>query len=297
MKILSAIGVPLDGSEIALRSLGCAMWMASRVSGRVHILNVDAEPPAGDPLRSLGVSDKYRAQIEFHHVHGDAAAEILAAEARYNIDLIVMTARGASTKVEAPDPLKVVGHVARTVIEKSRAPVLLLPAAYEEVLPWRSVLVPLSGEPGTDDSLTVALRLAQALDLTVTIAHVAAPEEQAGNAAPGLYSDQPHHEYPHMLNEFVARACSMCGAAERERIEGFSLCHGDITRELLGLIETKRISLLAVGWHGQFVAGHALVLKTLIQKISCPLLLVKAPPRQPFRLKVGEGANDLIDRG
>lgn len=288
MKILSAIGVPLDGSEMALRGLGCTMWMASRLEARVHILNVGIAPPAGDPLQALGVSEKYRAQIEFHHVPGDAATEILAAEKRLAIDLIVMTARGASSVSETSDPLKIVGHVAREVIEKSAAPVLLLPPSYKESLPWRSLLVPLSGEPGTDESLTTALRLALALDLTVSIAHVAGGGEQTAKGMPGLYSDQLHHEYPHMLNEFVARACSMCGAKERERIADFCLCHGDIARELLDLIARKHISALVVGWHGQFVTGHAQVLKTLLQQVTCPVLLVKAAPREPFRLKVGE---------
>jgi nucleotide-binding universal stress UspA family protein len=288
MKILSEIGLPLDGSKVALRGLGCAVWMASRLEGRVHVLHVGAPIAATNPLRVLGVPEKFLPLVDFHQVSGDPAIEILAAEKRLGVDLIVLSARGESSEAETPDPLKVVGHVAREVIEKSEAPVLLLPLSYQEALPWHSALVPISGETGTDESLAVALRLAQTLDLTVTIAHVAAAKEEFGKQILGVFSDQAHHEYPHMLNEYVARVCPMASTKERERIEDFCLCHGDIAHELLGLIETKRTSLLVVGWHGQFVAGHARVLKTLIQEISCPLLLVKAAPRQPFRLKVGE---------
>jgi beta-phosphoglucomutase-like phosphatase (HAD superfamily) len=47
-------------------------------------------------------------------------------------------------------------------------------------------------------------------------------------------------------------------------------------------------SLLVIGWHGRFMAGHAAVLKHLVQVVTCPLLLVKPATRVPFRLKVGE---------
>lgn len=294
MKSYANIGVALDGSETAARSLGCATWLASRLGARLHILHVGEQLPSGEALRQLGVPEKHLPLAEFHQMQGDAAGEILAAEERYRLELLVMTAQGAGasgtkTNGSHAEPLERVGHVTREVIERSQAPVLLLPPRYRESLPWRSALVPLSGEPGSDQSLGTALQLAQVLDLTVTIAHVAATSGQAAKAATGSYSDEPHHEYPNMLNEFVARACPMCGAEERRRIGDFHLVYGDVAHELLVLVEKTRASLIVVGWHGQFVAGHARVLKALIQNVSCPLLLVKAAPlREPFRLKVGE---------
>lgn len=297
MKLFPAIGVPLDGSEIALRSLGCATWLASRLGGRVHVLHAGPPLPRDEALARLRVPEKYRELVELHQAPGHAADEILAFEARHRLDLMVMTARGESETATGDDPLKMVGHVTREVIEKSRAPVLVLPRGYQEALPWRSALVPVSGEPGTDASLTLALRLAQALDLTVTVAHVAAGREQEAKSRVGVSSDEPYHEYPSLLNEFVSRACPMCSAAERGRIEDFRLYHGDIAAELRGLIEEKRISLLVVGWHGRFMAGHAPVLKALIQRITCPVLLVKAVPREPFRLKIGRALAGVGDEG
>lgn len=289
MKILSEIGLPLDGSATARRGLGCAVWIASRLEGRVHVLHIGAPLDAHTAVEKLGVPEKFRSLVAFHQATGDPAREILEAERRLGIDLIVMSARGAAGETAIPDPLKIVGHVAREVVEKSEAPVLLLPLGYREALPWHTAVVPLSGEIGTDESLTLALRLALPLDLRVSVVHVAATDEQPAAIGATRYSDQTHHEYPHRLNEFVSRACPMCSAAERERIEDFCLCHGDIARELLGLLENKRASLVVVGWHGRFVGDHAQVLKALVQKANCPILLVKAPPRQPFRLKVGEG--------
>jgi nucleotide-binding universal stress UspA family protein len=289
MNPFSAILVPLDGSQMALHSLGCTTWLASRLGAQVHILNVGEPLPEGEELQRLGVPEKYRSLFELHQVQGEADEEILAAVERYGIDLIAMTARGGSAGAASPGVPKVVGHVTRAVIEDTRVPVLLLPPAYEESLPWRSALVPISGDAATDESLTLALRLAHALDLSVTIAHVAdsAGAGGGGETGSGPY-DEAHHEYAQMLDEFVSRACALCSAEERRHITGFHLCRGEVAQELSHLIEHERLSLLVVGWHGQFMSGHAEVLKTLIWQARCAVLLVKPQPRDGFRLKVGE---------
>jgi nucleotide-binding universal stress UspA family protein len=286
MTFVSDILVPLDGSPEALESLGVATWLASRLAARVHILNAGEPPPGADALARLGVPETYRAFVELHQVRGEAAASIVAATQRYQAGLIVMTARGQS--VPAPAEFgPIVGHVTREVIEQSGSPVLVLPPYYREALPWRSVLVPLSGEPATDESLTVALHLAQALDLRVAIAHVVEAVPPGGGT--GRYADEAHHEFAQTLNQLVARACPTCTEEERSRIEAFHLAHGNVAEELEELITRDRASVLVVGWRGDFMVGHAQVLKALVQRIYCPVLLVKpVPPRQPFRLKVGE---------
>ncbi|WP_175452520.1 hypothetical protein [Thiohalomonas denitrificans] len=47
------------------------------------------------------------------------------------------------------------------------------------------------------------------------------------------------------------------------------------------------MSLLVIGWHGEFMVGHVHVLKRLVREISRPIL-VKPHPQPRFRLKVGE---------
>lgn len=286
MKQVAGIGVPLDGSQMALRALGAAAWLASRLGARLHLLHAGPVRERAQALERLGVPEKYRELCALHQAPGDPAQMILEAQARHDLGLLVMTAGGESA--EADGPLHGVGHVTHSVIERTPGPVVLLPPGYREALPWRSALVPLSGEPGTDQSLALALPLADALDLSVTVVHVAAEPTPAGH--PGGGSDEAHHELPSLLNEFVARACPLCSPAERARIEDVRLHRGDVADELLRLIEEKRISLLVVGWHGRFMAGHAQVLKALIAAVTCPLLLVKPAPPEPFRLKVGEEA-------
>jgi nucleotide-binding universal stress UspA family protein len=288
MKLFSDIMVPLDGSATALKSLGIATWLASRLGARVHILNAGGSLHETQALARLGVPEKYWPLIEVRQAQGEAVDEILAAVERYHVGLLVMTAHGESIRSAPPDCPEAVGQVTRVVIERSQTPVLVLPTAYEESLPWRSALVPLSDEAATDESLTLALQLANALDLDVAVAHITDGALHERDEATRRYADQVHHELGQMLNELVARACPLCTAEERSRIEDFHLARGDTAEELLHLIEHKRVSLLVIGWHGDFTVGHAQVLKRLMRRIRCPLLLVKPQPKESFRLKVGE---------
>lgn len=177
----------------------------------------------------------------------------------------------------------------RAVIEQSPVPVLLLPPAYRERLPWERALVPVSGEAAADEALTLSVHLANALDIKVHVAHGAGDEAgEEGLAAAARYADAPHHEYRSRLEELVSRALPPCTPEECRCIEDAALCRGDVAEELLKLMDEKRISLLVVGWHGRFMTGHARVLKHLVQVVTGPVLLVKPAPRMPFKLKVGE---------
>jgi nucleotide-binding universal stress UspA family protein len=288
-----AILVPLDGSATAARSLGLATWLSGRLGARLHILSATpVERPAREELARLRVPAEHWPLVTLHQAPAYPERAILAAVARHDARLVVMTARGEAAEAppaEPPGAPRLVGHVARAVIEGSPVPVLLLPPAYREALPWQRILVPVSGEAEADEALALAVGLANALDLEVHVAHVAGPDAgDEGLAARARYADALHHEYPHQLQEFVRRALPHHGAEQCRCISKVELCHGDVGAELLRLIEDSRVSLLAVGWHGRFLSGRARVLTYLLERIGCPVLLVTGAPRPPFRLKVGE---------
>ena len=294
MSPFSSILVPLDGSRVAARSLGCATWLAARLGARLHILcATPQERPAREELTRLRVPEAHWPLITLHQAPAYPEDAILAALARHDVSLVVMTAGGQTAEAAPPGAdapaQSAVGHVTRAVLERSPVPVLLLPPAYREVLPWERVLVPVSGELEGDEALALAVRLANALDLAVHVAHVTdADTGDEGLAARARYADALHHEYPRQLEELVTRALPHCGPAQSRCIADIALCHGDVAAELAGLIERKSLSLLVMGWHGLLTDGHARVLKRLIGVIPSPMLLVKRARRMPFRLKVGE---------
>ncbi|HUG38600.1 MAG TPA: universal stress protein [Candidatus Limnocylindrales bacterium] len=293
MSPFASILVPLDGSRVAARSLGCATWLAARLGARLHILSATPrERPAREELTRLQVPEEHWPLVTLLQAPAYPEDAILAAVARHDVSLVVMSAVGETAEAGPAadaDSAGVVGHVTRAILERSPVPVLLLPPAYRETLPWERLLVPVSGEPEGDEALALAVRLANALGLEVHVAHVAGADTgDESLAARARYADAIHHEYPHQLQELVARALPHCGAEESRCIVDVALCHGDVAGELLGLMERKRVSVLVVGWHGRFATGRASILKHLIRAISSPVLLVKRTVRRPFRLKVGE---------
>lgn len=292
MTRFASLLAPLDGSHAAAASLGCAAWLAARLNAKLHVLSATTTRlPAREELTRLHVPQAYWPHIILHQASEFPEEAILAAILEHDADIVIMSALGETaekTPARRPDAL-IVGHVVRAVIEQSRAPVLLLPPAYRENLPWRNLLVPLSGEPETDDALALAVMLANALGLHVHIAHVIGRgPDRSGLAAAAHYADAPHHEYPQQLAELVRRNMPNLSDEECHCIAGVALVQGDIAGELLNLIGEKRIDLIVVGWHGRFATGHAGVLKDLLPAITCPVLLVKAAPGPAFQLNVGE---------
>jgi nucleotide-binding universal stress UspA family protein len=294
MKVFASILVPLDGSKAAAKSLGSAVWIAAQLKAKLHILNATERPlPAREALVKLRIPEEYWSRITLHQAptgpETDPEQVILNAARGFDIDLLVMAACGETVDRQAkPELLTETGHVARTILEHCEAPVLLIPPAYVEQLPWRSILVPVSGETEVDEVLNLAVRLARALKIGVQIAHVV-DEGRYGYTTEVQYADSPYHEYAGRLQELINRAALQCSPTECHWIvEDVYLCRGDIVEEVLELIHRKHIGLLAVGWHGKFLQGHARVLKAFLEQVSCPLLLVKSPPPPPFELKVGE---------
>jgi nucleotide-binding universal stress UspA family protein len=292
MSPFSSILVPLDGSATAARSLGCATWLAKRLGARLHILSATEQViPPREELERLRVPEEHWSQIMLHQASVFPEKAVLDTVRQVGAQMLVMTARGeaADTADAEADLFKLLGHVTRWIIEHSPVPVLVLPPSYREQLPWSTALVPISGEVEADEALSVAVRLANGLGMKVRVAHVlGGAAGGAGLTAEARYADAPHHEYPSQLQELISRALPNCSVEECSCIEDVSLYRGETETELLQLIDEERPDLLVSGWHGNFVRGHALLLKKLLSEITCPILLVRASPPKPFRLKVGE---------
>jgi len=291
--LFPSILVPLDGSTIAAQSLGCATWLVSKLKAHLHILSAAQERlSARQELIRLKVPEPYWQSVTLHQAAAYPATEIIATATRHRMGLIIMSSQGqaAEGRVDSRrERSAALGSVARTVIERSAQPVLLLPPRYCEALPWERILVPLSGETEADQALVVALRLANELDLDVHVAHVAGTEESGESlAGRARYADAIHHEYPGRFAEFVRSALPQYGPRECRRIVDVALCHGSVASEILNLTEQKRINLIVVCWRGSFADGHARVLTEILQQAAIPTVLVKPERRAGLRLNVGE---------
>lgn len=291
MSRFNSILLPLDGSPEAARSAGCALWLSEALGATLHVLHAAAQPLAGsEALASLNVPGAGRGQVVLHQIAVHADAAVLQAITSCNVDIVVMSARGAS----ASAGLKLsqgLGTVAQAVLEHSPAPVLLLPVHYREKLPWTSMLAAASGELAADHALETATQLAAALRLKVTVVHVGDGAGSAESAVLGAYSDAAHHEYPQRMEELVKRGLTGCTSKESCCVDQVLLRRGDPAAVLLEQVTRHGSSVLALGCHGEFGTGRAPVLKHLLEKAECALLLTRQAERSMARLKVGGEMN------
>ncbi|NEX63678.1 universal stress protein [Noviherbaspirillum galbum] len=287
MKTFDTLLLPLDGSPEAAKGVGCALWLAEALGATLHVLHAARQPlAAAEALARLHLPGGH-ARVILHQMPGQADAATLEAVSAHGVDLVIMSARGASASAGRNLEQRL-GSIAQVVIERSPAPVLLLPLQYREVLPWTSMLAAASGETAADEALKAAVGLAAALRIPLTIMH-ADDAAQADNRRPlRTYADAAYHEYPHRMEALVKRGLSGRSADESGCIEQVLLRHGDPADILLAQVECQGCSVLALGWHGALGAGRALVLKRLLEEAGCALLLVRGVERQAVKLNVGE---------
>lgn len=288
MSRFNSLLLPLDGSSEATKGAGPALWLAESLGATLHVLHATAQPlPGCDALARLRVPGAQRAQVVLHQLPKNADAAVLEAVTTYAVDLVVMSARGESASAGL-NLYQRLGSVAQAVIEHSPVPVLLLPVRYSEVLPWTSMLAAASGEAAADYALETATQLAAALRLKLTVVHAEDGGDATNSMPLGAYSDAPHHEYPRRIEEMVERGLAGCSPEECLCIEQVLLRKGDPAVVLLEQVVRRSSSVLALGWHGMFSPGHALVLKRLLEEAECALLLVRRLERSRARLKVGK---------
>jgi nucleotide-binding universal stress UspA family protein len=292
MKHFASLLLPLDGSPEAAKAAGCALWLAQALGATLHVLHAAAQPlPERAALAQLHVPEAQRPQVILHQLPANADAAVLEAVTAHAVDLVIMSARGASASAGLRLSERL-GTVAQAVIERSPVPVLLLPARYREALPWTSMLAAASGEKAADQALEAATQLAAALQLKVTVMYAEEGTPDARSMPLGAYADAAHHEYPRRIEGLVERGLAGCTAEECCSVTQALLRHGDPAMVLLEQAARQASSVLALGWHGALGAGRALVLKRLLEEAECALLLVRKAERSSARLKVGEEIDD-----
>ncbi|MBK4737625.1 universal stress protein [Noviherbaspirillum pedocola] len=285
--------LPLDGSVEAARGVDCALWLADALDATLHVLHVlsagDSPTDNDEALARLHVPSRHP-RVILHQIKDGTAASLLRAIGLHRVRLVVMSAGGASASAGRRSALSL-GSIARAVIEGSPVPVLLIPMAYRQALPWSSILAAASGELASAEALAFALRLAGELRIRVSVLH-AEDDPGIGRGMPlCAYPDAAYHEYRERLRDMVERSLASCPHERRHCIAEAMLRPGDPAAVLLEQVAAHEASVLALGWHGALDQGRALVLKRLLLQAECALLLVRGKETVGATLKVGEEFN------
>ncbi|TCS39295.1 nucleotide-binding universal stress UspA family protein [Paucimonas lemoignei] len=285
MNDFDSILLPLDGSAEAAKGIGCAVWLARALGATLHVLHATDQPlPVREALDRLHMHGGAQAKLVVHQLTGDPANAVLEAIDAHGVKLLVMSAGGESASTGNAPPHHL-GKVAQSVLSHVSLPVMLLPLHYRETVPWTSMLAAASGEAVADQALEAAARLAAALGLKIAVVH-----SEGGPLS--SYADTMHHEYPLRIVELVQRGLASCRTEECRCVEQVILRPGDPATVLLEQVAQRSSSVLALGWHGAFAAGRALVFKRLLEEANCALLLVRGEDGQHAHLMVGNEIDD-----
>jgi nucleotide-binding universal stress UspA family protein len=269
----AVILVPLDGSEQALAALPVAKVLGEIERVAVHILHVGEREPAGAELRDrLAHGTAVLDGLTITPRVGTPAAHILQVAREMKPRLIVMCKHSGAERG------KMLGRTAMKVLQDAPCPVVLVPPE-RGATPWHlhHVLVPHDGTPTTSGALQPAAELADRAHAELLVAHVtnvrAAPAE-AGSLTTPRYVDQPQHEWPAWSSEFVDRLACICPLGHLH-VRMF-LAHGDPAAEILRVSDRQSTDLIVLAWRGRWEAPHAAILKDILRKAHCPIMVVRA---------------------
>lgn len=158
------------------------------------------------------------------------------------------------------------------------------PGCVEAIPPGgcRRAVVLVSGRRDGDAALAYAAALAAERGIELIAVHIDSAGGTLERAA--HYADAPHHEYAGQLDEFVRRAVPHGSDAERATVKELVLCHGDPASALRSVMTDRGADLLIIGARAAREPG----VDELLNDEHQPVLVVRSPGREPFRLKVGK---------
>jgi nucleotide-binding universal stress UspA family protein len=298
---MTAVLVPLDGSELAERALPYALELARATHGRLLLVRAvlaNAYEGEGGAARRVplyprvqveleAVAERLRAagvDVQTHVAFGIAAADsILAAAAEHGADLVVMSTHGRGGLGRF-----LYGSVADEVLRRGDVPVLLVSAGCEGAWPSGAtlrVLVPLDGSDLSQRALEPLADLARALPLELILARAvpmpAVPMAMFGDETnytvalapdPGAAAAAARAE----LEDEAARLAGRLDVADL-RVE-----QGRPAATIAALAREEGAHLIAMSTHGRgglsrLVMGS--VATGTLQHATVPLLLVPAAVR------------------
>lgn len=308
---IKIILVPLDGSELAERTLGTAAELAARLSASLVLVTVldkaeagkpgtaspasagSARPrePSAQPGESADVSarryleDRARqltAQRQVRSVvrFGDPASSIVETATAESADMIAMTTRGRSGLARG-----LLGSVTDRVIQVSQLPVLVMRPETaaphgQAARPFSNVVVPLDGSERAEMALPLAVEIARAYGARLDLVRVVSLL-QVGYAA-DLYVPATGYD-PYSREELEKDAAEYLErVATAERRDGLTVeCHasyGNPRAQVAEIVSGMPDSLIALTTRGHTGATRWVLGSTadgLIRTAPVPTLVVR----------------------
>lgn len=303
--MFSRLLIPLDGSEMAESVLPLAAFVAARCGSLITLIHViERKPPrrvhGESHLTTVDGAKQYLRRVHLQlrsglsdldmHVHetgeGNVAKSLVEHARELDIDLIVMCTHGHRRLNQV-----LFGTIAQQVIAFGETPVLVVPpekGRRAAEVGWRSVLVPLDGDPDHEQSVPAALEISRRFGSCV---HLLLSVPTYGRLSGGIVSSSRlAPATTSALLEMAEEGAEDYLQRQVEQLQGAGctasaeVARGDPAAEIVRVAEARGTDLIIAGTHGKigpdaFWSGS--VTPSIFTLSHVPLLLVPASPVEP----------------
>jgi len=240
----------LDTSMAARPVLLAGLALGRMLDGEVEALHVRED---GDRTPRAAAAAE---QVSLRIARGPVTDALVEATEAEGVLALVLGARGTPLRHRAP-----LGSTALAVATAVTKPVLVVPPDARRPDELRRVLVPLEGR-GRHAPRGI-IELAQAAELDLVVLHVMQEESLPP------FTDQPQHEQPARVEEFLRRYCPWGIDSVRFEVR---LGRPD---ELVPLVaEQEDVDVIVLGWAQDLAPDRAPIVRAVLGRAHVPVLLV-----------------------
>lgn len=256
--------VALDNSPAGRAVLAAGRSLAALLDAQLEAVHVQTD--GSHTAKSAADA----AEVPLNVVTGPVVERLVEAGSADDILALAIGARGTSAMRR---PL---GSTAASVATALLKPVLIVPPEADPPTEFHRVLVPLEGTLSTSLAPSTIVELARDAEVDVIALHVYDQDSMPA------FTDQPQHEQPARMREFLHRYCpGGLGAVRFETRVGRS-------GELVPIVaEERECDLIALGWSRELASDRAPVIRETLERSRQPVLLipvhVATKDRRPIR--------------
>jgi nucleotide-binding universal stress UspA family protein len=241
----------LDNSVAAKPVLTSALALGRALGSAVEALHV---PVNGDRVARNTAAAEH---VVLQTAEGPVIDRLIEVGQRDDVLALVLGARGSRLD---PRPL---GSTALAVAVSLAKPLLVVPPDARPPGELRRVLVPMESGSAAMHTPRTIIRLAQGTEVDVIVLHV------VGEDSLPQFTDQPQHEQPARVHEFLRRYCPWGIGNVRFEVR-IGCCD-----ELVPVVADETdADLIALGWAQELEAGRAPVVSSALGHGRVPVLLV-----------------------
>jgi nucleotide-binding universal stress UspA family protein len=254
-----------------------ARAMARILNAPLQVVAAGGQAPSAQELaRRWSVPPEEVNAVAIEEASGDLAEAVIHRVGISRPAMLVLAIRLHDEIAESE--AQPMGAIGWQVLEKITCPILIVPP-HRDMHAWRlrRELLPQDGTPGCAAALAQVINQSRQIGienivLRVAGAKVSQPTEPGSLATP-RYVDHPEYEWEAWGREFLDRIFGM-GANLNQAGLKLLMATGEPATEILRVAQEQGVDMIILPWHCALGPGRARMVKTVLHRASCPVLLL-----------------------